>query len=112
FDGKGEGTKETAMHTQQAPLMFIDGLPEIQGATAERWLASTAKLVADFSNEVNGDDEHALGIDAMALHIAAVSIWLTSRGRPCWSKLDVESWYRLASSLPIFEPLGSNIVMS
>lgn len=87
----------------ESPFIFVQGLPELQGTEAQRWLLHANKLALEFSREVNGDDPQSHATDAMIIHVAATHLWLTTGGRPCWSKLNVDGYVRRFSDLPLWE---------
>jgi hypothetical protein len=87
----------------QSPFIFVQGLPELDGAEAGRWLTRANQLALEFSKEVNGDDdENSHALDAMVIHVAATDVWIATGGRPCWTKLDVDGYIRRFSELPLW----------
>jgi hypothetical protein len=95
----------------ESPFIFVQGLPELQGLDAQRWLMRANELALDFSREVNGDDAQSHATDAIVIHVAATHLWLATGGKPCWSKLDVEGFVRRFSELPLWECYEANAIV-
>ncbi|MBW2525731.1 MAG: hypothetical protein JRI23_16225 [Deltaproteobacteria bacterium] len=92
----------------ETPTIVVPGLPPLKDADrAATWLRRAQELALEFVRDVYGDpiDEHCCPdcgfhpIDSTVVHITATEVWRHSRGRPCWSNLDVRAWIELVSRL-------------
>ena len=74
----------------------LERLPELHGEKARRWLELAVQHAFTFCRDVHGYHEPA---DVDSVRIMAVSVWVTSKGKPSWDKLDVDHCIELARSI-------------
>jgi hypothetical protein len=78
------------------PTTILERLPKLRGEKARRWLELAVQQAFAFSRDVHGQQDPA---DVDAVRIMAVSVWVTSKGKPSWGKLDVDHCIELARAV-------------